>query len=137
MVVSSIIIIGGWVYVSDAPRCSSRDSWGLSISFHVQKVNLNWTLWIRSVTCGLYLTSITMTILNGLIEPVGIMNHVPLSELTPANWDTYKVVYQKYEDESTLAIGAKILFDATAYPAGYTVAFYFSGNNEFARHTFR
>ena len=128
-----VMVAIGWVLISGAPECKPGSP---TLAFQVRRVGPNWEMEFTYVTCNLYLADFRLTIRNELSEPVGVIENVSFLELTPTNWDTYKVVFQKVRDESKLAIGAKMLFDTTTYPAGYWAVIKYRWN-EFAYHEFQ
>ena len=80
----------------------------------------NWTLLVSSAPSGLDLGSVFLTMKDrdGLVKQP--MNSVPLSELTEQHWQTYKVYYQKAQnDDTTVTVGSSLLIYKEAYPSGY------------------
>jgi len=87
---------------------------GLSIG----SAGANWTMTVASVSGNMRPSEVSMTMFdqNGaLISP---MSSVPLSDLTLANWVTYKVAYQKLSAGNYIGVGDRILVDKMTYWSG-------------------
>ena len=114
----SIIVFGvWWTYINQGLTSSNPSERGLE--FDIQNESGNWLLLVSYTPPNLVLSETTITIFNNYGYVVGAMNKVSLSELTSANWDLYKVLYQKVGTETNVVIGASILVDANTYQTGY------------------
>jgi len=89
------------------------------VEFDILAENGNWSMTVTYTPSGLNLTDATLTIRNESGVPAGMMHDIVLFDLTPANWNLYRVIYQKAGTETTVAVGARILIDATTYPTGF------------------
>jgi len=123
----SIVVVTIW-WASSSPMLGSGGVPGArGVEFDIQQKDGNWTMAVSYSPPGFILSETTLTILDRSLSPVVTMTHVALSELTPANWDSYGVIYQKRGAETTIVVGATLLVSGAIYPAGYAYGLSYRG----------
>jgi len=112
-------IAAAWVLYWSVSQSLENGSQIHTISFNIQSSGGNWTMIVSFVSGNMNPSGTFMTIFdyNGQVKMP--MSSVPLSSLTPANWNTYGVLYQKTSAGSYVGVGDTILVYKLSYPSGH------------------
>jgi len=120
LMVAITVVLAAVLYVMVSGLLSGPGSTARAIGVSKTTTGGNWTLLVTSSPTGLALTTVTLTIKdnNGVVKSP--MSAIAMSTLTAANWNTYKVLYQKVNAADTdMTVGASILVYITTYPTNY------------------
>ncbi len=119
VILATVVAVWNWnrgTIVTCDPGCDRID-------FTLQTTGNNWTMTVSSIHGYVNPSDVHMTILDANHVVKLPMSSIKLSMLTPANWATYKVAFQKVNSGSAIGVGDVVSVDKTYYPQGCRYGF--------------
>jgi len=99
------------------------------LNLSVARVGGNFSMFVGHALGDMRPSEVYMTILDHNGEVKSPMSSVPLDELTPSNWSTYKAEFQKLYPSIYVGVGDAIMVNNTVYPSGYRYEVRFAAMN--------